>query len=339
MKNKSGRRSFLKQIGISGTAAAIFPANLLQAEKNREQENSGEKFSDNKTGERKYNEAYTHEYLNRIAFPMGGFGTGMICMEGTGALSHVSVKNLPDIYNEPCMFAAIAVKGIKNGAKVLEGQVPAWKHFGRPGSGLGSESSTIGLPRFRNASFLARFPFGYLDISDNDLPLKIKVTAWSPFIPTDEDNASLPVGGLEYHFVNTGTKKLDAVFSFNTKNFVKVDNGNNSISSTKNGFVMTEEGTKEKPLRTDMAFYTNDDATVVDHCWFRGGWWDGLTMAWNAVKNSEANAIAPVDKDAPGASLYVPFSLEPGKEKTVRLMMTWYTPDTDQTYGDVGKRK
>ncbi len=217
--------------------------------------------------------------------------------------------------------------------------VPDWKHFGRMGSGLGSEGTTIGLPRFRNASFLARFPFAHVDISDNDLPLKIKITGWSPFIPTDEDNASLPVAAIEYHFINTGTTKLDAVFSFNTKNFVKLDEGKNNISSIKNGFVLTEEGTKEKQLRTDMAFYTDDDSTMVDHCWFRGGWWDGLTMAWNAVKNAEAKSVAPVDANAPGASLYVPFSVAAGKEKTVRLMMTWYTPDTDQTYGDVGKRK
>ncbi|MES1219787.1 MAG: GH116 family glycosyl hydrolase, partial [Bacteroidota bacterium] len=43
--------------------------------------------------------------------------------------------------------------------------------------------------------------------------------------------------------------------------------------------------------------------------------------------------------DAPGASLYVPFSIGAGKEKTIRVMMAWYSPDTDQTYGDVGKKK
>lgn len=337
MKSKSNRRSFLKHIGVSGTAAAFFPTDLL----NKTEEGEVVKSNGNyyQPVLRKYNDVYTGEYLNRIAFPMGGFGTGMICMEGTGALSHVSIKNLPDIYNEPGMFAAISVKGIKNGAKVLEGPVPSWKHFGMLNSGLGSGGSTIGLPHFHNASFLSRFPFGYIDISDNDIPLKVKITGWSPFVPGDQDNASIPVGALEYHFVNTGSSNIDAIFSFNTKNFVTVDNGKNKISAVKNGFILTEEGTKEKPYRTDMAFYTNDDATVVDHCWFRGGWWDPFTMAWNAVKNGEAKSVAPVESNAPGASLYVPFSLAPGKEKTIRLMLTWYTPDSDQTYGDVGKPK
>ncbi len=339
MKNKTGRRSFLKHLGLGGTAAAIFPVDLLHAETNHKTENASENFNDNKSAKRKYNSAYTHEYLNRVAFPMGGMGAGMICLEGTGTISHVSIKNKPDVFNEPGMFAAIVVKGIANGAKLLEGPVPDWKKFGRQNAANGSEGSTTGLPHFRGASFLARFPFGYIDIADNDLPLKIKITGWSPFIPTDDDNSSLPVAGVEYHFVNTGTAKLDAIFSFNTKNFVKIDDGRNSISPTKNGFVISEEGTKEKPMRTDMAFFTDDDATAVDHCWFRGGWWDPLTMAWNAVKNAEIKTVGPVDANAPGASLYVPFSLAAGKEKTIRVMMAWFTPDSEQTYGDMGKRK
>ena len=30
--------------------------------------------------------------------------------------------------------------------------------------------------------------------------------------------------------------------------------------------------------------------------------------------------------DAPGASLYVPFRLQPGESKTIRLYMAWYVP-------------
>jgi len=338
MKNRSGRRSFLKQIGVTGTAAALFPGGVLNAETEK-----GSTKITNANAEiaakRKYNGEYTNEFLSRVAFPMGGIGAGMICMEGTGALSHVSIKNRPDIFNEPTIFAAIVVKGKTNGAKILEGPVPDWKKFGQRDAGNGAGGATTGLPRFRNASFLPRFPFGYLDISDNDLPLKIKVTGWSPFIPGDDNNSSMPLAALEYHFVNTGTSSVDAIFSFNSKNFVSIDKGKNSISATKNGFVLTEEGTKEKPFPTNMAFFTDDDATVVDHCWFRGGWWDPITMAWNAVKNAEVKAVPPVDANAPGASLYVPFKLAAGKEKTIRLMMAWFTPDSEYSYGEKGNRK
>ena len=102
---------------------------------------------------------------------------------------------------------------------------------------------------------------------------------------------------------------------------------------------MSEAGTSDKPYKTDLAIYTNDDATVVDHCWFRGGWWDPFTMAWNAVKNAVVTSVPPVEKDAPGGSIYVPFTLAAGKEKTIRLMLAWYTPDSEQTYGTMGARK
>ena len=81
---------------------------------------------------RTYNAEYTGEHLNRIAFPLGGIGAGMICLEGSGAVSHFSLRNRPEVFNEPCTFAAICVLGEKNVARVLQGPVPGWKLFGPP---------------------------------------------------------------------------------------------------------------------------------------------------------------------------------------------------------------
>ena len=80
-----------------------------------------------------------------------------------------------------------------------------------------------------------------------------------------------------------------------------------TYQSIKNGFILSEEGTKEKPFRTDFAIFTDDDNTVVDHCWFRGGWWDPLTMAWNAVKNAEVKALTPVESGCPGRIIICSF--------------------------------
>ena len=335
MKNKSDRRDFLKNVTAS-SAAAILPVDIIASE---EKSNEPSVKIDGAETRRQYNGPYTAQHLNRVAFPIGGIGAGMICMEGTGVISHVSVRNRPEIFNEPGMFAAIHVKGVKNGGKLLEGPVPDWKKFGLKDAGNGLGGSTTGLPHFRHASFLSRFPFATLDLHDEDLPLKIKITGWSPFIPSDENNSGMPVGAIEYLFTNTGSAAIDAIFSFNAKNFLRIDKGRNAITSIQNGFVLSEAGTNDKPLRSDFAIYTNDNNTVVNHCWFRGGWWDPITMAWNAVKDGKSETVAPVDKDAPGASLYVPFKLAAGKEKTIRLMMAWYTPDTEYAYGNVGTPK
>lgn len=287
----------------------------------------------NNVGHR-FNENYTGEYLNRIAFPIGGMGAGMFCLEGTGAISHMSVRNRPEMFNEPCMFAAVSVKGFEDGAKVIEGQVPEWKHFGQPGSGNGSSGASYGLPRFENARFIARFPFAMIDLSDNDLPLTVSVKGWSPFIPTDADNSSLPAGALEYTFKNTGKSGIEAFFSYNARNFMKQSGGKARILSVPGGFILSEEGTKDNPWsKGAFAIFTGEPETIVDHCWFRGGWWDPLTIAWNTILNAETRNIPAVDTDAPGASLFVPFELGPGESKTIRLMMAWYVPDSNLKYG------
>jgi uncharacterized protein (DUF608 family) len=285
-----------------------------------------------------YNGTYSGEYLNRIAFPIGGIGAGMFCLEGTGAISHMSVRNRPEVFNEPCMFAAVSVKGIGNGTKVIEGQVPAWKHFGQPGSGNGSSGASYGLPRFENAEFHARFPFAGVALSDDDIPLEVQIKGWSPFIPTDADNSSLPVGSLEYSFKNTGNSKIEAVFSYNTKNFMRQSGGKASIRSVAGGFILSEAGTAENAEKQgDFAIFTTEPGTIVDHCWFRGGWWDPLTITWNTINKGGTRNTLPFDGDSPGASLYVPFTLKPGEIKTIKLMMAWYVPNTNMKYGQDSK--
>lgn len=58
-------------------------------------------------------------------------------------------------------------------------------------------------------------------------------------------------------------------------------------------------------------------------------------MAWNNVRDGILQAVEPVEKDAPGASLYVPFTLLPKATKTIRVMMAWYIPETDIHIGEV----
>lgn len=342
MEENNKRRSFLKNITIGSVGAAVAPASLLQAKEAEhiDAENNKNEIENNpdKTSQkRKYNAPYKDEYLNRVAFPIGGIGAGMFCIEGTGAVSHMSIRNKPEIFHEPAMFAAISVKGMKNGAKVLEGQVPEWKFFGQRGTGNGAAGTTFGLPRFKNAEFITEFPFCTINLHDGDVPLKVQIKGWSPFIPTDEDNSSLPAGAIEYKFVNNSAASISAVFSYNAKNFLAANKeAQNSIKKIDNGFILTQDEVKDKPqFQGNFAVFTDDANTVVDYCWFRGGWWDPLTMAWNKVRDGIVQAVEPVEKDAPGASLYVPFTLAPSATKTIRVMMSWYVPETDMHIGEV----
>src|SRR5579871_984335 len=149
------RREFLKA-GMQAAGAAGIAVNAApvaageKARAGRKVQEPGQKQPAGRT-------RYEGESLSRVAYPLGGIGAGMICLEGTGALSSVSIRNRPELFNEPCVFAAVAVRGSKPTARVLEGPVPGWKIFGMPNSGLGEGDHAFGLPRFRSASFTARF--------------------------------------------------------------------------------------------------------------------------------------------------------------------------------------
>ena len=286
---------------------------------------------------RAYNGPYEGAHTSRIAFPLGGIGAGMIALEGTGALSHLSLRHKPDVFNEKCVFAALHVKGQPSVARVLEGPVPGWKLFGVPDAGNGRGGTSYGLPRFRTASFLARFPFGTVTLSDPKVPLRVELTGWSPFEPGDPDNASLPVAALEYTFTNATDRAQDAVFSWNSRNIVEQPKAKQAIRAVPGGFVLWSAG--PETARWDEASFcarVSDPAAKVNAAWFRGDWWDPLTLAWKDVADGACYERAAVSDGAPapGATIFVPFTLAPGEKKTIAVQLSWYVGLTDLTAGD-----
>jgi uncharacterized protein (DUF608 family) len=319
---KRGRRAFLKTsaaaVGAIGTTGA---APGEPAARHASSQNGPE----TKAATRPYNGPYAGEHLSRVAFPLGGMGAGMVCLEGTGALSHVSLRHRPEVFNEPCVFAALWVKGAS--ARVLEGPVPPWKLYGRPDAANGLGASSYGLPRFRSATFLARFPFGTVTLDDPGVPLAVELTGWSPFEPGDADGASLPVAGLEYAFHNPTSAAVEAVFSWNARNFLAAAKGRQSVRATRGGFVLWGSGAPTEPWdEASFCAEVGDPGVKVNAAWFRGEWFDPLTLAWRDVETGACyERQAPAEGNpAPGASLFVPFTLAPGERKRITLRLSWY---------------
>ncbi len=294
---------------------------------------------------RVYNTAYTGERSSRVAFPLGGIGAGMLCLEGAGALSQFSLRHAPDTGNEPTVFSAVCIKG-KDGniARVLEGPVPSWKVMGirttsTPGSGVGLMGKTYGLPRFANSSFQSRFPFGTVELTDPRLPISVAITGWSPFIPLNADDSSLPVAGLEFAFTNASDEPLEIVYSFHAVHFMEAEGqGDHCVRRTDNGFELYQPPAEGKPwVEGSFSAATDQAETKVDCAWFRGSWFDPVTMAWRSVEEGAAVEKPAIGEGraSPGGSLYVPLELQPGERRTVKLMLSWYVPESNLSQGDV----
>jgi uncharacterized protein (DUF608 family) len=322
------RRAFLA--GSVATVGALGTVGPIQAQEKRR---NGRKA----TARRPYNGPYSGETLSRVAFPLGGMGAGMLCLEGTGALSHVSLRHRPDIFHEPCVFAAVCLKGEPNLARVLEGPVPAWKRFGLKDSGNGAGGMTWGLPRFGRATFLARFPFGTVALADDTLPLKAEITGWSPFEAGDPDASSLPFAALEYRLTNAAARALAGVFSFSARNFMALEKADRAVRAVPGGFVLWGAGTTEAPWDEGAFCVRTDDTEArVNHTWFRGGWFDDLTLAWRDVEEGACYDRPPVTEGppSPGATVFVPFTLSPGATKAIVVQLSWYVGKSSLRVGD-----
>ena len=193
---------------------------------------------------------------------------------------------------------------------------------------MGGGGRGFGLPRFASARFDARFPFAQVSLADPKIPLEVGLVGWSPFIPGDADSSSLPVGALEYRFKNTDTAPVDLVYSFHAQNFLAAETGH-GVKGIPGGFHLYQEGLPDRPATESsfVAWIDSPDARA-NLAWFRGGWFDPLTMLWNDVAEGRVVEKGPVSegKSSIGGSVYLKFHLLPNEEKTIRLLLAWYTP-------------
>lgn len=301
---------------------------------------------------------YTGDQLNYIGFPLGGIGTGMFNVEGSGSFSAFSIRNAPDTNLEPLLFSAVTVKGEQNISRVIESQVPKYKVFGGALAPLekkpkkvnplavtkanGLDGKSYGLPRFKEAVFKAEFPFATIDFADQIFPLKTKLCAWSPFTPPNADDSSYPMAFLEYTFTNTTSKRIDAVYYYNSMNFMAI--GYDDATGDKrhvypygNGFVLKQDALENEPWAEGAYGAFIDEPNVkVNTALFRGGWYDTLTMLWNDIQAGKSEERIRADEQEfpnPGASMSVEFSLEPGESKTIVVNCCWYVPESSLRIG------
>ena len=153
---KSNPRSFLQKLGIGSLIPGVLPSTLYS--KSPEKEKKAEPSAGKEpipNPKRQYNGVYTGEHLSRVAFPIGGMGAGMFCLEGTGAISHMSIRHafrcglknplhrLPDrgLYLFPFYGCRIRYGKPAGGAAVAGCGV--WSHSGGEGGG-GWEGGQLG---------------------------------------------------------------------------------------------------------------------------------------------------------------------------------------------------
>ena len=195
-------------------------------------------------------EVCTGAKLRYIGMPIGGLFSGQLYIGGWGQLWNW------DIFND------YVFTGWSGHYGPLKPSSPLQQSFSIILNGREIPLDTIG---FSNISFRGEYPMAFVDYKNNELPVKINLQAFSPFIPLQTDNSSLPITILNYTITNTSKQAITVGIKGTLENFVMnrergALNGLRINNVTTNGTVSI----LEESVKLDDILNTQSDHTIED---------------------------------------------------------------------------
>jgi uncharacterized protein (DUF608 family) len=293
---------------------------------------------------------YEGRNLLQIAMPVGGIGAGNICLNGHGGFQDFSIHHrpftsaVPDDWCKPSSmllyenaFAFLHLPGRKV-TKLLEGPIAPEKIYDQGLTAQGfRQGNCEGFPRFDGD-----FPFGHVTLTDSDVPLEVRLTAFNPFIPLDDKNSGIPAAIIEYTFRNKSRQPVPIEFSFHLSHLAPGTEGghkgsrNTVIPGRGIHFWNTEKPTTE-PFGS-ACLMSLSAKPVIKGMWFRGGAWcyEATGKLWQEISsgkflpNSGSNEI---DNDGRnGGSILLHGTVPAGGTITYPLVVAWHFPNSDMRH-------
>ncbi len=297
---------------------------------------------------------YDQQHLLNIALPLGGIGTGTVSLGGRGELRDWQIMNKPGIKfstvtpGNDAPFFAIYVKPADKAAmtKGLMGPLhpSEYQHYeGRP-------VNHHGIPRFTAASFDAAYPFGQVNLTDNLLPVSVKVKGYNPFVPGNSDVSGIPIAVLKYEVTNLTNAPMEVAVAGNMRNFIGQD-GSNYIRDWKGdviptgakknsntyqaangvkGIYMTSEGVAKTDAAWGTIALTTPDQEMVTYrrSGTKNEWENTVLDLWDdfSADGLFTDKAALVD-DNPMASLGVKKTIPAKATATFTFYITWHFPN------------
>ncbi len=293
---------------------------------------------------------FTGSSLAQVAMPIGGLGTGTVSLGGRGNLQDWEIFNRPGkgqklLYTFPAIFTRTASG--KTCARVLERRLlPPFVED----AGL-EPHDMCGLPRLEEAKFTAKYPSGEIEFSDKSLPVRVKLTAFNPMVPLDEDSSGIPAAILVYELANRTNEEVEASVAWSMMNACGYNNSSGWIwkrlpafGAQQNvfradeglrGIHMTTEKYGPRDLRYGtMALTTlNEETSHLAH-WPRTGWWDDGQYFWDDFSTDgrfEPSALSEPSEErhATFSSLAAIEKIPPGGKAKIVFVVSWHMPLRD----------
>lgn len=289
-----------------------------------------------------------------IALPLGGIGTGTVSLGGRGELRDWEIMNKPGINysttlkgnNAPFFSIYVKPEGKPSMTKALIGPVHTseYQHY------EGRSVNQHGMPRFSTASFDAAYPFGQVNLSDDVLPVSVKIKGFNPFIPGNSAASSIPIAVLKYEVTNQTNQSMEVAVCGTMRNFIGQDGSkskknwkgdiipigaNKNINSYKEsalvkGIYMTSEGVDKKDAAWGTIALTTPDQQQVTYrrSSTLNRWENAILDFWDDFSTDGllTDKKELVDNN-PMASLAVKMTIPANSIQTFTFYLTWHFPN------------
>jgi uncharacterized protein (DUF608 family) len=188
-------------------------------------------------------EVYYGDELDKIGMPVGGICSGQLYLGGDGKLWHWDIFNAPDStgdahYANPPLPSSPLEQGFA--IKITKGKQSHIRRLDKTG--------------FKDISFRGEYPIGMVEYKDPDSPITVSLEAFSPFIPLNTDESSLPGTILNYTISNPSNEAVDVEIAGWLQNAACLYTGSadmgylfNSIVKEKNMLMLDCKGEPSEP--------------------------------------------------------------------------------------------
>ena len=157
---------------------------------------------------------YSGTDLALIGMPIGGLCAGQLYLGGDGKLWHWDIFNRVENTNEA------------HYAHPMRPQSPLDQGFAvRLKTGKTTGVRTLDGAGFANVRFRGEYPIGFVSYSDPAVPVAVELEAFSPFIPLNTADSSLPATVLIYRIKNISPEPLEVEIGGWLENAICLDTG------------------------------------------------------------------------------------------------------------------
>lgn len=287
---------------------------------------------------------YADDHLQNIVFPLGGIGVGNIGLAGNGELVDCEIFHHPNRESK-FGYTNFAVKA-ENAQGVLDCRIlkghntKDFQGTTQNRFGAGNPASLAGFRHFDDVIFSGRFPFASVRFHDRAFPGTVTLEAFSPFIPSNDADSSLPAAFFTVRIKNTSQETLTYSAAFSVSNPFASRGAHQLVQAGDLTQIVMHSGPNEpEATRGDMTLAAGAAQQVsYQQNWYRGYWGEMPTTflkdfsAPGALQNRVYET--PTDRFADTAVISLSAQINAGQEASFRFLLTWYIPQISVTWVD-----